>query len=182
MSLRGFSLAAAFVALLPLTAMVPVKAWAHGPTRQKVVETVEINAPVDKVWAVLGNFQDMSWHPAFVKTEGTGGNDVNATRILTTKDGGKINEKLDKYDAEKKTLQYEITEVDVKVVPVTGYESWISLKGEGDKTTVEWKGKFYRGYVNNDPPPELNDDAAVAAITGVYKSGLEALKKKLEGG
>ena len=85
--------------------MLPVTAWAHGPTRQKIVETIEINAPIEKVWAVVSNFQDMSWHPAFVKTEGTGGNDVNATRILTTKDGGKINEKLDKWDAEKKMLQ-----------------------------------------------------------------------------
>lgn len=176
MSLRALSLAAVIVALLP------VAAWAHGPTRQKVVETIEINAPADKVWAVVSNFQDMSWHPAFPKTEGTGGNEANATRILTTKDGGKINEKLNTIDAAKKTIKYEITEVDVKVVPVTGYESWITVKGEGDKSTVEWRGKFYRGFVNNDPPPELNDDAAVAAITGVYKSGLEALKKKLEGG
>ena len=114
------------------------------------------------------------------KTEGTGGNDVGATRILTTKDGGKINEKLVKYDEDKMTLQYEITEVDVKVVPVTGYEAWITVKGEGDKSTVEWKSKFYRGFVNNDPPPELNDDAALAAITGVFKDGVAALKAKIE--
>ncbi len=177
MLLKVLSLVAAAVVVL-----MPVSASAHGPTRQKVVETVEINAPVDKVWAVIGNFQDMSWHPAFVKTEGTGGNDVGATRVLTLKDGGTINEKLVKYDAEKKTLQYEITEVDVKVVPVTGYEAWFTVKGEGDKSTVEWKSKFYRGFVNNDPPPELNDDAAVAAITGVFKAGMEALKKKIEGG
>jgi hypothetical protein len=182
MSLRGFGLAAALVALLPVTALLSVQAWAHGPTRQKLIETVEINAPIEKVWAVIGNFQDMGWHPAFAKTEGTGGNDVGATRILTTQAGGKVNEKLVKYDAEKKTLQYEITDVDVKVLPVTGYEAWFTLKGEGDKTSVEWKSKFYRGFVNNDPPPELSDDAAVAAVTGVFKTGLEALKKKIEGG
>ncbi len=45
-----------------------------------------------------------------------------------------------------------------------------------------WRGAFYRGYPNNDPPPELNDDAAIAAVTGVYKMGLEALKKKVESG
>jgi hypothetical protein len=38
------------------------------------------------------------------------------------------------------------------------------------------------GFVNNDPPPELSDEAAVKAIDGIYKSGLEALKKKVEGG
>ena len=56
-------------------ALFPVAVFAHGPTRQKVTETVEINAPPDKVWEVIGNFQDMSWHPAVAKLEGKGGND-----------------------------------------------------------------------------------------------------------
>jgi len=167
--------------LLVLLAALPGLAEAHGPSRQKVVETVEINAPADKVWAVVGNFQDMSWHPAFSKTEGKGGNDVGATRILTVGTGGQIFEKLTKYDAAGKSLSYEITEVDVKVVPVTNYAATISVKGTGDKSTVEWKSAFYRGFVNNDPPPELSDEAAVKAITGVFKKGLEALKAKLEG-
>jgi hypothetical protein len=34
--------------------------------------------------------------------------------------------------------------------------------------------------MNNEPPPELNDQAAIKAVSGVYKGGLEALKKKLE--
>jgi hypothetical protein len=167
---------------LALLALWPLAASAHGPSRQKVTETVEINAPADKVWEVVGNFQDMSWHPAFVKTEGTGGNDVGATRTLTLEGGGKILEKLTKYNAEGKTLTYEITDVDVKVVPVTNYSARITVTPDGDKSKVEWWSAFYRGYVNNDPPPELNDEAAVKAITGVFQTGLAALKKKLEGG
>ena len=45
-------------------------AWAHGPTRQKVRESIEIDAPQAKVWAVIGNFQDMSWLAGVSKTEG----------------------------------------------------------------------------------------------------------------
>jgi hypothetical protein len=171
-----------FASLLALACVWPMAASAHGPSRQKVVETVEINAPADKVWEVVGNFQDMSWHPAFIKTEGKGGNEVGATRTLTLEGGGQIFEKLTKYNAEGKTLAYEITEVDVKVVPVTNYAASFTVTPAGDKTTVEWKSAFYRGYVNNDPPPELSDEAAVKAITGVFQSGLAALKKKLEGG
>ena len=174
--LKRLALAAA------LAVLAPSLVWAHGPTRQKATETIEINAPADKVWAVIGNFQDMSWHPAFAKTEGSGGNDPDATRKLTLANGATIDEKLTKFSADAKSYSYEITNVDVKVVPVTNYASTISVKGEGDKSTVEWKGAFYRGYVNNDPPPELNDEAAVKAITGVYKDGLAALKKKIEGG
>jgi Polyketide cyclase / dehydrase and lipid transport len=164
-----------------LLGLVPAVASAHGPSRQKVTETIEINAPAEKVWAVIGNFQDMSWHPAFAKTEGTGANDpASAIRKLTLASGGTIDEKLNKYDAAGKSMSYEITNVDVKVVPVTNYTATLSVSGTGDKSTVEWKGAFYRGYVNNDPPPELSDEAAVAAITGVFKGGLAALKTKIE--
>ncbi|MCH9765062.1 MAG: SRPBCC family protein [Alphaproteobacteria bacterium] len=168
------------VALVP--ALVVLPAQAHGPTRQKVVEKIEINAAADKVWAVIGNFHNMGWHPAFVKTEGEGGNEVGASRTLVLESGDKIVEKLIAYSTDKKSYKYEITNVDVKVVPVSNYSATISVKGDDDKSTVQWKGAFYRGYVNNDPPPELSDEAAVKAITGVYKSGLDALKKKVESG
>jgi hypothetical protein len=84
---------------LATLALFSIAASAHGPSRQKVVETVDINAPADKVWAVIGNFQDMSWHPAVAKLEGTGGNDANATRTLTLQSGGTIAEKLIQNDA-----------------------------------------------------------------------------------
>ena len=79
---------------LAALALVSTAASAHGPSRQKVTETVEINAPADKVWTVIGNFQDMSWHPAVAKLEGAGGNDANATRTLTLTSGGTIAESV----------------------------------------------------------------------------------------
>ena len=54
--------------LIPLTLVSAANA--HGPTRQKVTETVEINAPAAKVWEVIGNFQDLNWHPAVEKDRG----------------------------------------------------------------------------------------------------------------
>jgi len=170
------------LAALAFVAMMPWTAAAHGPTRQKVVQTIEINAPADKVWAAVGNFQDMSWHPAVAKTAGSGGNDGGAKRTLTLKSGGTIEETLTVYKADTKLLSYEITAVDVKTLPVNNYSSSIRVTGEGAKSTVEWKAAFYRGFVNNDPPPELSDEAAVAAVSGVIKTGLDALKAKLESG
>ncbi len=172
---RTVALAFMIIALLPVTAL------AHGSTRQKLTETVEINASPDKVWEVIGNFNDMSWHPAVAKLEG-GDNMVDATRVLTLQSGGTITEKLIKYDADNKSYKYEITDVDVKVLPVKNYSSTLSIKGEGDKSTVEWKGAFYRGYMNNNPPPELSDEAAVKAVKGVYRGGLDTLKEKVEAG
>lgn len=170
---------ALLLALAPVALTVP--ASAHGPTRQKVTETVEINAPADKVWSVVGNFQDMSWHPAVTKTEGEGGSKAGAKRTLTLDGGGIIKEELLDYDAEKKKLKYQITEVDVKVLPVNNYSAWLSVAEEGGKSVVTWKGAFYRGYMNNNPPPELNDEAAIKAVKGIFRSGLDNLKKVIEG-
>ena len=156
--------------------------WAHGPTRQKVRESIEINAPPAKVWAVIGNFQDMSWLPPVSKTEGDKGNAIEATRKLTLADGATVDEELYKYDAEKMSYSYRITAVDVKVLPVTNYASTIAVtpSADGKGSVVEWTGAFYRGFPNNDPPPDKNDEAAVKAVTGMYQSGLANLKKLVE--
>lgn len=166
---------------LALLMAAPLAATAHGPTRQKVSEKVEINADPAKVWEAIGEFGDMSWHPAVAKTEG-GGDAAGAKRTLTLQSGGVIEEKLGKHDAAGMSYSYEITNVETSVLPVTNYSSTLSVKGESGKSTVEWKGAFYRGYVNNDPPPELSDEAAVKAVTGVYRAGLDALKAKFEAG
>jgi hypothetical protein len=180
--LMSFVIARRSLAVAALS-LISFAAFAHGPSRQKVTEKIEINAPAAKVWAVVGNFQDMSWLPGVAKTEGTGGNTPEqAKRKLTLKDGGVIDESLTKYDAEGMSLSYRIDQVDVKVLPVNNYSSTISVKDDGGKSVVEWKGAFYRGFMNNDPPPELSDEAALKAVTGIYKAGLEALKAKVEGG
>ena len=169
------------VALMVLA--LPGAAWAHGPTRQKVTETIDIDAPPEKVWAVIGNFQDMSWHPAVKATTGEGGNTPDvAKRHLDLGGGASLDEELYKYDAENHNYSYRIPTVDVKVLPVNNYSSTITVtpKDDGKASTVEWHGAFYRGYPNNDPPPDLSDEAAIKAVTGIYKSGLEALKTKIE--
>jgi hypothetical protein len=170
------SLLLASIALLMTTAVE-----AHGPTRQKMVITQEISAPPGAVWDRVKNFNDMSWHPAVVKTEGEGGNSIGATRTLTLGNGGQIHEKLEKYDDSKHSFFYRISSVDVKVLPVTNYSSWFSIKpADGGGSLVTWKGAFYRGFPNNEPPPELSDQAAKDAVKGVYESGLANLKKLLE--
>lgn len=172
---RRHFLAAAVLAALPGIAL------AHGPSRQKVTLTADVAADPAAVWEAIGNFQDMSWHPAVFSTEGTGGNDIDATRhlVLGQEGGPSIDEVLYKYDATKMTYSYRITDVLVEVLPVTNYSSHLTVKPRAaGGSTVEWRGAFYRGYPNNDPPPELNDEAAVAAVTGVYQAGLDALVER----
>lgn len=160
-------------------------ASAHGPSRLKVELGIDIAAPADKVWARIGNFQDMSWHPAVASSSGSGGNAAEATRVLVLKGEGKptIEEALRRHDPAGMSYAYKITKVDPAVLPVNNYASTLSVESTGEgKSRVTWKGAFYRGYPNNDPPPEQNDDAAIKAVTGVYQGGLDALKAEFEGG
>lgn len=161
--------------------IAPALALAHGPTRQKITVTAEVAAAPAEVWAAIGNFQDMSWHPAVFSSMGENDNGIDATRVLTlgAEGGPTISEVLYKYSDEKMSYSYRITDVKVEVLPVTNYSSHLTVKPrDGGGSLVEWRGAFYRGYPNNDPPEELNDEAAIAAVTGVYQAGLDALVEK----
>lgn len=176
--MRQFRIALGLLALSCLPGLQPL-AEAHGPTRQKVVEEIVIEAPPARVWELVGNFGGWSaWHPAIESTEVTDGNAVDSQRTLHLKGGATLVETVEGYDAEAMTLKYRAK--DGGALPVTNYSSTILVKPEGSGSKVTWRGAFYRGYPNNNPPPELNDEAAVAAVTGVYQSGLAALKAKLE--
>lgn len=172
-----------FAALAAALLFTPLVADAHGPSRQKVMETIEISAPPEAVWARIGEFDDMSWLPPIAATEAPEGNEIGAIRVLHVgaPDGPTVTEELAKYDAAKRSYSYRITEVDVKVLPVTNYSSTITVKDGADGgSLVEWRGAFYRGFPNNDPPPELNDEASAKAVVDLYKAGLAALKAELE--
>jgi carbon monoxide dehydrogenase subunit G len=171
-------------AIVLFALVLPHAGWAQAPAPQKVTETIEIDAPPTKVWATIADFHDMSWLPGVAKTTGEGGNEPNvAKRQLILASGATIDESLSKYDAGAMSYSYRIDKVDVKVLPVANYSATITvLPAEGGKSTVEWRGAFYRGYPNNDPPPELNEEAARKAVGKAYRAGLESLKKKVEAG
>ncbi|WP_457590009.1 SRPBCC family protein [Jiella marina] len=172
---------AAFVVALML---VPGLALAHGPTRQKASESITIDAAPDKVWAVLGNFADMSWHPRVAMTDAPKGNEKGSVRTLGFTEGGLMEEELSKYDPDKMRLSTFIGHVNTDVLPATNYSSNISVKPveDGAKSEVTWRAAFYRGYPNNDPPAELNDEAAVEGVTAFIREGLENLKATVEAG
>lgn len=156
-------------------------ALADGPTLQNVKETVEINAPTDKVWAVVGDYGDLaSWHPAVEASEANNGNMVGSHRVLTLKGGATVAEDLVKYQAEKMSLSYRMK--DVGPIPVKDYSSTIHVEQGSSANTslVVWNGAFYRKSARNDPPADQNDETAVGAITGIYQSGLANLKTQLE--
>ena len=167
-----------WLALAALTLASSV-ALAHGPTRQKVVEKITIDAPADAVWAQIKDFDALAkWHPAVAESPADKGNTEGSVRTVKIKGGGSLVESLERYNAEGRSYTYRAK--DGGALPVTNYTSTITVSGDGAKSTVEWRGAFYRGFPNNDPPPDQNDEAAVKAVTGVYQAGLANLKSLAE--
>ncbi|MEQ1672051.1 MAG: SRPBCC family protein, partial [Hyphomicrobium sp.] len=169
--------------LFGLVALAPAVAFACGPTRNKETTAIQIDAPADKVWAVVGNYDDMSWNAAVIKTEPTGRSvpDVSK-RTLTLTSGKVLTDVLTTLDPTERTISFMTENEDTSAMPVRGYASKISVQDNGGKAIVEWRGAFVRGYANNDPPPDLNDDAAIKAVAAYQKAALASLKLKIESG
>jgi len=157
-------------------------AHAHGPTPQKVEETIDISAPPEKVWGIIKDFGRIAdWNPALTKSEGTGGNGANATRIITFKSGGELQEGLDYYSDNEMTYLYRLGKEKVDVFPVSSYTAELVVKpGANGGSAVTWKGRFYRADTGNEPAPDKNDAAATKAMKDYITTGLNGLKAKAE--
>jgi hypothetical protein len=165
---------------------VPVpgpNSWAaHGAAPLKSVETILIDAPPEKVWGVVGDFAHYDWLPGVSRVEAAGGDAPGqGRRRLVMADGGVIEETLVKWDAQRMTLAFHRDHDDVTRLPAINYMTHVTAKPAGDgKTLAEWKGRFYRGHPFNNPPPGLDDDTALAAVTTLHRANLAALKARAE--
>jgi hypothetical protein len=159
--------------------------WAaHGAAPLKSVETILIDAPPEKVWAVIGDFAHYDWLPGVLRVEASGGNaPEQGRRKLVMADGGAVGETLVRWDAERMTLAFHRDHDDVRRLPAINYMTHVTAKpAAGGKTLAEWKGRFYRGHPFNDPPKGLDDDTALTAVTALHRANLAALKARVEGG
>lgn len=170
--------------LLALCCLAPLAVNAHGPSRQKVEQEIDIKAPPAKVWALLADFCSISkWNPGIAKCEATNGSEIGSVRTLSIGkvDGPQIIEELQQLDPAAMTLKYKINKTEVSILPVATYASWMTVTANDDGSSkVVWKGAFYRSWTKNNPPAEQSDEAALKAVTGAYQGGLASLKKFLE--
>ena len=170
--------------LFILITILPLTVLSHGPARIKVVESIEINAPVDKVWDLVKDFCAIKdWHPNISECVATNGNNVNSIREITLSSGEKIKEKLFKHLPEQKMMQYALESEGGRItkdLPVSTHGAKLTVSSSGDKTKVEFKGAFYRAFPGQNPPPELSDEACKKAISNLYVTGLNSIKQLTE--
>jgi mxaD protein len=163
-------------------ALTSYAAWAEPPKTLHISETVEIKAPVDKVWETVRDFDSLNkWHPGFSSDQLVSGdkNTVGAVRKLTIKDGPSFTEKLLAFDAAHHSLRYKIIE---SPLPITDYVSTISVRpGPNNTSKVTWRGSCKRKNTSDNPPEGESDAGVTKLLKGVYRGGLDNLKKMLEG-
>ncbi|MDP3010957.1 MAG: SRPBCC family protein [Methylococcales bacterium] len=167
---------------------------AHGPVRQDTEESITINAPAEKVWGLIKEFGDIAtWHSDVFTSPAEGGNLKGGKRVLTLKDGNTVNEELKNYNEDKMSYSYKITgmttvktinyagnEEKVPAIPVDNFSATITVTPKGDNSEVTWKAGYYRAYMNNNPPEEMNEATANAAVKAFVSTGLIDLKKLAE--
>ena len=162
---------------LLISCMLSTPAFAHGSDRLKVIESALLAASPEIVWAAIGNFHDMGWDPAIARTDGDGGNTPDSFRTLTLSAGGTIAEQLVIYDAAKMTYSTFLPHNDAAGLPVTNFSTILLVRpAPSGGTEVVWRAAGFRGYPNNNPPPELNDEVAVKAMRAYLRAGLDALR------
>lgn len=147
--------------------------------RVTVERDIEIHAAPDAVWALVGRFDDMSWHPSVHATEAPEEAGPGTERLLTLGEAGgpTIREALVERSDAARRYAYRILEVDPAVLPLANYRSEIAVVAEpaGGGCLLRWKCRF-------DPAAGSTEAQAAAVIGGVYAAGLAAAKRALESG
>jgi mxaD protein len=154
---------------------------AHGASPKKIEEKIDIAAKPEVVWGLIGDFAKISsWNPAVTSSKPNIDPDQGRERILTLKNGSNITDVQTDYDATKMTYSYRRVDDDVKAFPVSFYSATITVMPSATGSEVDWIGRFYRGDTSNEPPPGLDDQDAINAMTDFFQAGLKNLKALAE--
>jgi hypothetical protein len=162
--------------------LIPALCFAHGPSRQKVIKEIEIDASPEKVWSLIADYCAIKeWDPAITDCESDNGTQPDSIRTITLENGEKVKEKLIKHLPDQMKYQYMMIEPNTRALPINTHGSSITVRAN-DKggTTVEWKGAFYRAFPGPNPPPELSDEAGHEKVGALYERGLKRLKELAE--
>jgi hypothetical protein len=141
----------------------------------KVYTSSVIDAPADRVWATIRDFNAMpQWHPAIrdSRIEGNQPSDkVGCIRNFNLRDGGTIRERLLALSDYDFSCTYAILE---SPMGVRDYTATLKLSPitDGNRTFAEWSAEF-------DCEPDRAAPLAAQIGGGVFQGGLDGLKRQL---
>lgn len=134
-----------------------------------LTRSVDVAGTAAAVWSKIGAFCAIKdWHPAIGSCTEDG--KAPPTRTLVTKDGkATFVERQTARSDEKHLYSYNFLS---SPLPLTNYEATIVVAPKGDGvSTVTWTGVY--------TPAPGKEKAASDALTGIYESGLNAIKTRL---
>ena len=141
----------------------------------RVTRSAVIDAPIERVWAVLRDFNShTAWHPVVAESEieaGERSDQVGCVRRFTLRDGNRIREQLLALSDRDHVSTYCILDA---TVPLQRYVATEQLKRvtDGDRTFWHWQSTF-------DAPRGRERELADMVGTGVYEGGFEGLRAYL---
>lgn len=135
----------------------------------QLTRSIDVSGTPAQVWAMIGPFCAIKdWHPAIGACTEAGTNPP--TRTLVTKDGKAtfVEAQTEYSDTEHRYSYSFIT----SPLPVTQYTSTFAVtEKSAGVSTVTWSGNY--------APDAGQEKAAMDALSGIYQSGLDAIKAKL---
>jgi len=143
----------------------------------RVYASSVINAPADRVWTTIRDFNAMpKWHPAIAESriEANDPSDkVGCVRDFTLKDGGRVRERLLALSDFDYSCTYSILE---SPLGVSNYIATLKLTPvtDGNRSLVEWSAEF-------DCEPGREGALAELIGQGVFQGGFDALKRSFGG-
>lgn len=154
---------------LPALPIAILCAFAPAPSSAETLNrSVVVSGDPARVWAAIGSFCAIAdWHPAIASCASDGR--TPPTRTLVTKDGARFVELQTARHETQHEYSYAFTS---SPIPVTGYSSTLKVSPSANGASViNWSGTY-------TPNPGKATDAE-AALSGIYESGLAAIKAKL---
>jgi NADPH2:quinone reductase len=145
---------------------------------QKVARSTVIDAPIERVWAVLRDFNSHDqWHDVVEVSRIEGGeasSQVGCVRSFSLRDGNRIREQLLTLDDREHKSTYCIVEASV---PLQRYVATVTLKPitDGKRTFWHWESTFAT-------PPGQERELREMVARDVYEAGFANLRRHLEQG
>jgi len=154
-------------ALAGLAAVCALASPSVAAPTAKLTRSIEVAGSPDAVWARIGPFCAIrDWHPAIGSCHMDAAR--NPTRTLMTRDGAKFVELEVAHSDQGRSYSYAFVS---SPVPVSHYVSTFSVAPSAHGgSVVTWSGAY--------EPDAGKEAAAREALTGIYESGLAAIRAK----
>ena len=130
----------------------------------------ELNVPIEKLWALVSDFSNLSWYSPAEKVEKVGSGVGEIRRITMPGMPTAIEERLLALDPKQHQLVYEVLENEINIMQ--GYTVEASLRSTGSASTLAlWHGQF--SGITGDLEPQMMIDI----MSDTYTSMLTEMER-----